>query len=140
MPELHDTGEEYLIKNGADGDVFRVGLYNTGSLSDSDSYAAVNSEPSGSNYQLQSQAFSAEDVSTNWQVNNDSTITFDTSNSSETVDGYIIVKNFASSDTGTTDDHLIASGNLSQSFNLDDGQTNIEQLDINEGTAGISIN
>jgi len=143
MPELHDLGEEYLIKNGADGDTFDVGLYNTSdSLTDSDDLAAVTTEPSGSAYARQNQAFSAEDVSGDWQVNNDSTITFDTSDSSETVDGYIIVKNFQASDTGDSSatDHLVASGDLSQQFNLDDGQTNIEQLDINQGTAGISIN
>lgn len=146
LPQLHDTGEEYVIKNGIDGESFVVGLYNTSQnqVTDSSDMAGISSEPNGGQYTRQTATFSSEDIPDafgdgDWGVTNDSQIVFDTSQSTNKVDGYFIAKSFQSDDKGDSSAqlHLISTGLLQKTYNLDDGTTNISKVTIRQGFAGI---
>jgi len=138
---LTDLGEEYVMETNTNGVTLSVGLYNdsTDAISDSDDLAALTTEPAGSNYARQSDTFATASLSGDYGFDNDSLITFDTSDSSQTVDAYFIVANFDSDvagDGGTASDHLIATGALSQSRNLSD----IDTLEISAGGTGVKVN
>lgn len=131
--QLHDTGEEFIIDT-----VFRVdtitkpgsvdiGLFNDGTdaLSDGNDVTDITTEPAGAAYARQSATldgadFSNSDSGGDWQT----TIadqTFDTSDSSQSVDAYFIVVNFDSDDAGdagTPADHLFWTGALDQTYDL----------------------
>lgn len=105
----------------------QISLFNdsTDALSDGSDVGDITTEPSGSAYAKQSASidtsdFTNSDSSGDWQT----TIadqTFDTSDSSQSVDAYYIVVNFDSDDTsdgGTATDHLFWSGNLDQTYDL----------------------
>jgi hypothetical protein len=137
---LTDLGEEYMIKNNLDSASFDVGLYNdsTDAISDSDDLASITTEPSDGNYTRQSSiAMGASDISGDWGVDNDSQISFDVTNTTGTVDSYFFVANFQAEDTadGSSTDHLIVTGSLSQSYDL----SNVDTLDISAGTAGVTV-
>jgi len=136
---LTDLGEEWLLKTNADSATLDVGLYNdsTDSIGETNDLTNITTEPSGGSYARQSTAFSARDVGGDWQLDNDAQITFDTSDSSQTVDSYFIVANFQATDTGdgSPQDHLIATGSLSQSYDL----SSVDTLNINANTAGFSL-
>lgn len=143
MANLHDPGEEYILKNDITAATIIWGLYNTSDgLADSDNLTAITTEPAGASYARQTQAVEAADSGGDWQFQNSATITFDTSDSSATVDGWFCLINFQSVDQGdgSPQDNLIATGTLSTTYNLDDGSTNITSVDINSGTAGVSLN
>lgn len=146
--QLHDTGEEFIIDyvftDGATKPAnVDVGLYNDGtdSLADSDDLSAITTEPSSGNYARQSVSFdgtgfSAADSGGDWQATNDSTVTFDVTDSTQTVDSYFVVVNFDSDDAGdagTAADHLFWTGDLEQSRDL----SQIDTLDVN--TIGTSL-
>jgi hypothetical protein len=138
---LTDLGEEWMMKFDLDAEAIDVGLYDdsTDQISDGDDLGNITSEPSGGNYSRQSgEALSASDISGDWGVDNDSTISFDVTNTSGTVDSYFFVANFQASDTGDTSasDHLVLTGSLSQSYDL----SNLDTLDISSGTAGVTVN
>lgn len=117
MPQLHDTGEEYY-QDKLSGETFDVGLYDdsTDALADSDDVGAITTEPSDGNYARQTGvAFSSSDASGDWRLSNDSTVQFDTTNTTGTVDSAFVVVNFASedaSDGGTATDHLLFTAKL----------------------------
>jgi len=135
---LTDLGEEYTIKNAINA-TFTVGLYNdsTDAISDANDLADITTEPSDGNYARQSAAFNAADISGDWGIQNGSTITFDVTNTTGTVDSYFIVVNFQATDTGdgSATDHLFATGSLSQSYDL----SNITSFEINSATAGLTL-
>lgn len=137
---LTDLGEEWYAKTNVDGASLPTGLYNDGTdaISDTDDLAAISTEPSGAAYARQSAAVSAADLSGDWGFDNDAELSFDTSDSTQTVDGYFFVANFTASDTGdaSATDHLIATGALSQSRNLSD----IDTLKISAGGIGVKVN
>lgn len=137
---LTDLGEEWLIKNSADNTSLSVGLYNdsTDAISDSNDLADLTTEPAGGSYSRQSDNFSASDLSGDWGFDNDSQLTFDTSDSSQTVDSYFIVANFQADDTsdGSATDHMIATGSLSQSYDL----SSVDTLNVNSGGVGVKVN
>jgi len=145
LPQLHDTGEEYVMKNGIDNETFTVGLYNTNeNLGDSDDIGGITTEPNGGVYARKTATFSSEDIPDafgdgDWAVTNDNKITFDTINSDNKVDGYFIAKSFTSDDKRDSSDqlHLISTGLLQKTYNLDDGTTNISKVIIRPGFAGI---
>jgi hypothetical protein len=137
---LTDLGEEWTLKNNADGASLTVGLYNdsTDSISDANDIADITTEPSDGNYARQTGvAFSARDVSGDWQMDNDSQVSFDVTSTTGTVDSYFIIANFQADDTGdgASTDHLIVTGALSQSYDL----SNIDTLNINANTMGFSL-
>lgn len=136
---LTDLGEEWLVKNGADGVTLTVGLYNdaTDAIGDTDDLSAIGTEPGGAAYARQSITVSVADLSGDWGFDNDTQVSFDTSDSSQTVDGYLLIANFQASDTGDSaaQDHLIATGALSQQRNLSD----IDTFDLEAGATGVTV-
>jgi len=127
--QLHDTGEEWIIDTAFANDPgtssVTIGLYNDGTdgLSDSSDVGSITTEPSGSAYSRQSASigsnFSAQDNSGNWEAIIDD-VTFDTSDSSQSVDAYFVVVNFTSDDAGdsSASNHLLFTGSLDQTYDL----------------------
>lgn len=139
--QLVNIGEELLMKNNMDGLSHDVGLYNdsTDAITDTDDLAAITTEPSGASYARQTSTYAVRDISGNWGFDNDSQLTFDTSDSSQAVDGSFLVHNFASVDAGdggTAQDHLIGTAALSQSRDL----SQIDTLEIGIGDSGVTVN
>lgn len=137
---LTDLGEEWMIKTNLDTASVDVGLYNdtTDGIGDSDDVSSITTEPTDGSYSRQTGvAVSASDISTNWGIDNDNTISFDVSGTTGTVDSYFFVANFQASDTSdsTAQDHLVLTGTLSQSYDLG----NVDSLDISAGTAGVTV-
>jgi hypothetical protein len=100
-----------------------VGLYNdaTDGLSDGSNVGAISTEPSGGSYGRQTASigtdFTNQDNGGNWEsIIADQT--YDTSDSSQSVDSYFVVVNFASDDAGSTSDHLLFTGSLDQTYDL----------------------
>lgn len=138
---LTDLGEEWMITNNLDSTTVDVGLYNdsTDSISDTDDISSISTEPSDGNYsRVSSVALSASDISGDWGVDNDSQISFNVSGTTGTVDSYFFVANFQANDTGdgSSTDHLVLTGSLSQSYDL----SNVDTLDISAGTSGVTVN
>jgi len=128
---ITNTGEEYLYENNADGETVTVGLYEdaTDALGETDNLSAVTTEPTGSAYSRQSDTVTARFSGGEFGIDNDSTLSFDTSDSSQTVDAAFIVVNFQSdavAGDGSATDNLIAAGDLSQTRDL----SNVDTLDI----------
>lgn len=137
---LTDLGEEYVMKNDTGAADLDAGLYNDGTdaISDTDDVAAISTEPGGASYARQVTPVSTADLSGDWGFDNDNQEQWDTSDSTQTVDGYFLVANFQAVDTGdgAATDHLIATGALSQSRNL----TDIDTLKISAGGIGVTVN
>lgn len=141
-----DHGEEFvqdLVINS--GKTFTVGLYadvdgpNGGSISgaddivDSSDVGAVTTEPAGSAYAQQDDAasnFTASLDGSNNVVISGSTLTYDVSDSSQTVNAYFVIVNYASdvvsSDGGTATDHLLGTGYLDQEYDLAQFDTTVD--------------
>lgn len=130
--QLHDTGEEAILDDFFEESLTKpasvdVGLFNdaTDALSDSSDIGNITTEPAGSAYARQSasfgSAFTNQDNAGDWETIIDDQ-TFDTSDSSQDVDAYFVVINFQSDDTGDTsaNDHLLFTGSLDQTYNLND--------------------
>lgn len=136
---LTDLGEEYVMKNDAGASDLESGLYNdsTDGIGDTDDVADITTEPGGAAYARQTTAVSVTDISGNWGFDNDSQQQWDTSDSTQTVDGYFLIANFQAEDTGdgSPTDHLIATGALSQSRDL----TDIDTLRISAGGIGVTL-
>ncbi len=119
---LTDLGEEYWNKNNLEGVSIDIGLYNdsTDTITESDDLSAITTEPSGSSYARQTDTFSTADISGDWGIQNDSSISFDVSDSTQTVDAFFLVITFTADDTGDSgdNDHLVACGDLTQSRDL----------------------
>lgn len=136
--QLHDTGEEFAIK-----DLFRhdqitkpaslnIGLFEdaTDALSDNSDVGDITTEPTGSAYARQSASLDGSDFtpqdngSNNWEVVI-ADQTFDTSDSSQSVDAYFIVVTFQATDTGdgSATDHLYWTGDLDQTYDLNSVDT-----------------
>jgi hypothetical protein len=140
-PILTDLGEEWLIRNNLDGATVSVGLYNdaTDSISDSDDLSEINTEPSDGNYsRISNVSVSASDISGDWGIDNDNVVSFNVSLTTGTVDSYFFVANFQANDTGDSSpqDHLVLTGSLSQSYEL----SNVDTLEVNANTAGVTVN
>jgi hypothetical protein len=126
--ELFNTGEEYVIDH-LDGDTVDVGLYSnaTDALSDSEDVSDITTEPTGSAYARQSATLSTEkNANSNWSALV-SDVTFDTSDSSRSVDSGFVVVEFDSDDTGdsgTVNPHLLFA------FRIKDSNGNDTTLDL----------
>lgn len=138
--QLHDTGEEYY-QDKLSGETFTIGLFNdsTDDLSDSSDLDAITTEPSNGNYSQQtSVTFSSSDDSGDWALTNDAEVSFDMTDTTGTVDAYFIIVNFDSDDAGdggTAQDHLFATGSLSQSYDL----SNLDTLNLSADGIGTSL-
>jgi len=133
--QLQNTGEEYILDK-VDGESHPVGLYNDGTdaLADADDIGSVTTEPSGSNYGRQTAALStSKNANGNWQVDV-ADVTFDTSDSDQSVDSGFVVVNFDSDDAGdggTASDHLLFTFPIEDS---DGNQTSLNLTNFNEFT------
>lgn len=127
-----DIGEEAYTEIALDGKTFKVGLFNqsTDSLGDTSVLGDLTTEPGGSNYSRQSTTITTLEVNTGeFGFESDSDLTFDVSNSSQTVDHAIFVLNFQSDSVagdGSATDHLVAVAALDQTRDL----SNWNQLKI----------
>ena len=138
---LTNIGEEYLVENNADGETVTVGLYNDGTdaLGETATLSDITTEPSGSAYARQSSAVTTAQISGDFGFDNDAQLTFDTSDSSQTVDAAFVVVNFTSDTVagdGSATDHLVAAGDLDQSRDL----SQIDELNINAGDLDVTLN
>jgi len=143
--QLHDTGEEAIMDSFFDESVSKptsvsVSLYNdaTDTLTDSSDVSDITTEPAGTSFARQTASFGAD--FTNSTVNGDrqSVIadqTFDTSDSSQSVDAYFVVITFTSDVAGDSGDkdHLLFTGSLDQTYDLND----IDQFTLSG--SGISL-
>jgi hypothetical protein len=121
MPnEVTDNGEEWVVDSNLDGQSVTVGLYNqvNDSLDDTSTESDITTEPTGSAYSRQSSSVttSADVVGDSYGFENDSTLTFDTSDSSQTVDHVFILGNVPS----ISGDELVAIAALDSTRNLED--------------------
>lgn len=137
--QLHDTGEEYY-QDKLSGETFSIGLFNdaTDAMVDSDDIGNITTEPSDGNYVRQTGvSFSSSDSGGDWTLTNDSQVSFDVTNTTGTVDAYFIVVNFQSDDKGdaSANDHLLATGSLSQSYDL----SNLDTLNLSANGIGTSL-
>jgi len=128
---IHDHGKEYLQRVGFNDlspvSTISVGLYNdsTDSLTESNDLSDITTEPSGASYARQTASLSG-DVSFSQDGNNDIVVdvadqTFDTSDSSQSVDSFFVVINFQASvvtSDGSATDHIFFTGNLGDTLNL----------------------
>jgi hypothetical protein len=138
---LTDIGEEWYSENDIGGFSITVGLYNdaTDALGDGSTLSSITTEPSGGAYARQSSAVTTAQISGNFGIDNDTTITFDTSDSSQTVDAAFIVVNFQSDTVagdGSATDHLVAAGDLSQSRDL----SSVSEVEIAAGDLSVTVN
>lgn len=144
---LHDVGEEYIFKTGITSQTLTVGLFNKGQddLSDSDDIGSITTEPNGANYSRQSADFEPTDYSAafndDWGFVNINDITFDVSDSSNTVDSYFITTTFQSDDKGDSSPqlHLISTGYLKKPRNLNDGTRQISSINLPANTIGVRL-
>jgi len=138
---LTDLGEEYIIKNGLDAETVNVGLYNDSvdGLSDGSDIEDVTTQPSNGNYSPQSATFTAADLSGNWGVDNDATVSFDFSDTttSKDVDAAFVSLSFQAEDTNdsSSTEHLIANPALSQTRDIG----SIDTLEIAAGDLQIKL-
>ncbi len=120
----HDVGEEFKQKSIYRTDLItrpgtlEVLLYNdsTDSLSESSDVGDITTEPSEGNYTRQSLSFDSSDFSLSIDASNDlqaeGSVTFDTLDTGDTVDGYALVASFQSdvvNSESSANDHIIAS-------------------------------
>lgn len=137
---LTDIGEEWYTENNIDGATVTVGLYNdsTDGLGEGSTLGDISTEPTGSNYTSQSGTVATAQLGGNFGIDNDTELSFDTSDSSQTVDAAYIQVNFQSDtvagDSSATD-HLIAAGDLSQSRDL----SSVTTLNIPAGDLQVTI-
>jgi len=119
--QLQNEGELFVLNNDMAAVTYSLGLYNdtTDSLTDSDGYAAITTEPSGAAYSAQSQGTVTIqlDGSSDGQIVIDP-VTFDVSDSTNTVDSVYI------RDSSTGD--LIATNAIgSQDLSTKDGSLEV---------------
>jgi hypothetical protein len=138
---LTDIGEEWYTETALQGATVTVTLYSDASdnISDTDDLSAINTEPAGGSFSRLTDTVSVADISGNWGFQNDSELVFNTSDSSQTVDGAAIIVNFDSDeagDGGTATDHLIGTSQLSQPRDL----SQVDELYVNPGELGVTVN
>lgn len=136
---LTDLGEEWSLETALEGVSVDILLYNdsTDAIGDTDDLAAISTEPTDGNYVRQTATLTLVDESGDWAAETSAQVSFDVTDTTGTVDSYGIVANFTADDTsdGSATDHLVATGALSQSYDL----SNLDTLNINSGTIGFKI-
>lgn len=124
---LHDTGEEWSQKvryrqdkiNSRDTQI-EVGLYDdsTDSLTDSSDVGDISTEPNDGNYARQTPQLDGGDITlsyTNGNVDAETSVTFDLTNTTGTADSVFVVINFQSdvvNSESSENDHLLFSAEL----------------------------
>lgn len=138
---LTNVGEEWYTENNIDGETVIVGLYEdaTDTLGETSVLGDITTEPTGTSYSRQSDTVTSVQISGDFGIDNDSLISFDTSDSSQNVDAAFIVVNFQSDTVAgdtSANDNLVAAGDLSQSRDL----SQIDTLEIAAGDLEITVN
>lgn len=136
------AGEEYTVKNALDTATVTVGVYNdaTDALSDTsiDPSTAITTEPGNTNYSRASVAVSAAETSTDvWGVENDSSFTFDFSDTttSQNVDAFFVMINFNSTEGGATGDWIVANPAMTQTRDIG----SVDSIDVAAGDLEINF-
>jgi len=135
------TGEQFFVEATFRTDLITrpssvdIMVYNdsTDTLADTDNLSDVTTEPAGGNYQRQSVNLDqstvtlSENGSNNWQAVFDQ-VSFDTSDSTQTVDAYAVVATFDATNStgGNSGDNLIVAGSLGTSYDL----SNVDTLNV----------
>lgn len=138
---LTDIGEEWYSEENVDGASVTVGLYldNGGdALGDGSTLADISTEPTGGSYARQTSTTATAQISGNFGIDNDTQLSFDTSDSTQTVDAAFIIVNFQSDTVagdGAATDHLVAAGDLSQERDL----SSVTTLNVNAGELSVTI-
>ena len=129
----HDVGEEWKQKTLFRQDLISrnasvsVGLYDdsTDSLTESDDVGAITTEPTTGNYARQTASLDSSDFSLSQNGNSDLaaeyTVTFDVTNTTETVDAAFVIVNFQSdivNSESSANDHLLVSAALDSAKDL----------------------
>jgi hypothetical protein len=142
----HDVGEEFIQKTSYRQDNIGtrpasvdVLLFNDGTdaLSDSSDVGDITTEPSSGNYSRQTVTLDDADVSlsqTGGNIEASASVSFDTTNSTQTVDAYAVVVNFTSdivNSEGSPNDHLLTSSEFNSGVDRNlDGISSFD-LDLN---------
>jgi hypothetical protein len=127
MAFLHDSGELLVLNSAFDGRNVEVGLFDnsTDSLSDSDGYSAITTEPDGSDYapaSVSSPNVSQTSGTTTAEMGN---LTYQVSDATTSVN-YVYVRDSSSGD-------LIFTSELDQAYDLN----SIDTLDLSN--VGLSL-
>lgn len=138
----HDAGEEWVQKVAFRQDLvtsrdsnIKLLLFNDSSdqLSDSSDISDISTEPTGSNYSRTTTSLDGSDVSlsvNSGDLRAQATGTFDTSDSTQTIDAWAAVVNFKSdivNAEGSENDHLLCSATLSGgSVDLSSGNDSVD--------------
>jgi len=135
-PLTTDWGEEWYTDNNVDGATVTVGLYNdsTDAASETFDVAAVTSEPSGSAYARQSTTVSTGTSGGEYGLISDSQVSFDVSDSSQTIDAAFAIVSFQSgrAGDGSATDHVIFVDGLSATYDLS-SSSSPDTININAG-------
>ena len=121
MPDIVlDVGEEWVVENDVNGATVKVTLYSdsTDSITDTDNLSAISTEPAGGSFARQSTTVTSKQISGDFGFDNDSKLTFDMSDSSQTIDHALYVVNFQSNSVAgdeSATDNLVAVASLTQS-------------------------
>lgn len=131
--QLHDTGKQYStrvqLNDVTPVSSVQIGLFNDSSdnLAASDDVADINTEPQGASYSRQTVS-APSDVTfalSGTQYNGEYVdLTFDTSDSSQTIDGYFEGINYQTTSEGSASLHLHSTQSIGNTLDL----TNVDQL------------
>lgn len=137
---LVDYGEEYLFKTDVSAVAsLTLELYNdsTDAISDTDDEAAITTRPDGTDYGSQAASIEVAQINGDWGFQNSAQETFQVGDATTTVDSYFWTADFDSGmDADGVVTHLIATGALSQSYDL----SNVDTLNIAAQSAGVTVN
>jgi len=138
--ELTNIGEEYVVENNTNGATVTITTFNnsTDSLSESSTLSSITTEPAGAAYARQSSTVTTLQIGSDFGFDNDSQLSFDVSDSSQTVDHAAVIVNFQSDTVagdGSANDNLIGYAALSQSRDL----SQIDTLNIPAGDLELTV-
>lgn len=135
MADLYTTvGREWLMDVAQDGATIDVLLYDDSTdaigESDSDPDADITTEPDDTeDYERQSTTVSSQAINSDYGFLSDTTLTFNVSSNTETVDAAGFVVNFDSDVGGAVGDYLVAVASLTQTRDL----SQFDQIEIDAG-------
>lgn len=134
--QLTNIGEEWSLKTNLDGASVSILLYDdsTDNIGDTDDLSAITTEPSDGNYSRQSATLTFAVKDSDGAAVTSAQVSFDVTDTTGDVDSYGIVANFQSSTAGdsSAQDHLVATGALSQTYSL----SNLDTLNVSAETMG----
>lgn len=131
---VKQDGEEYLLKNSVDSITIELSLYNESSDQHAftEGLAEITTEPTG--LTRQTATVTAElNASNHWEIDTDSTVTFDTSSQTENVDGYFARVN-------STGEFLLTAALLDSDGNPRTVDlSEVDELDLDPGAGAVFV-